>query len=178
MENSLFYTQFSPLNAGNHLLGLCNFKIFWGSMPPDTPWKRGLFIQSVTLFKSAGYFSFYRNPSSFSFWKYNGQFMFHRCQFVMYSIYTPLVLSNPTPPVHQDPWHELCNHQSHKLQTESWQDKRNSVRILWNDLHATKYRKILQISPGAYIFQRLFFRGLYSKRLIYGEKFAFQNWVG
>ena len=116
--------------------------------------------------------------SSFSFWKYNGQFMIHRCQFVMYYIYTPLVLSNPTPPVHQDPWHELCNHQSHKLQTESWQDKRNSVRILWNDLHVTKYRKILQISPGAYIFQRLFLRGLYSKRLIYGGKFAFQNWVG
>ena len=24
MENSLFYTQFSPLNAGNRLFGLCN----------------------------------------------------------------------------------------------------------------------------------------------------------
>ena len=23
-------------------LGLCNFKMFWGSMPSDTPWKRGL----------------------------------------------------------------------------------------------------------------------------------------
>ena len=33
MENSLFYSQFSPLNAGNRLLGLCNFNIFWGSMP-------------------------------------------------------------------------------------------------------------------------------------------------
>ena len=61
MENSLFYTQFSVLNAGNRLLGFCNFKIFWGSMPPDTPWKRGLLIQSVTLFKSAGYFNFYWN---------------------------------------------------------------------------------------------------------------------
>ena len=30
MENLLFYTQFSPLNAGNRLLG------FWGSMP-QTP---------------------------------------------------------------------------------------------------------------------------------------------
>ena len=34
---------------------------FWGSMPPDTPWKRGLLIQSVTLFKSASYFNFYWN---------------------------------------------------------------------------------------------------------------------
>ena len=39
MENLLFYTQFSPLNAGNRLLRLCNFKILWGNMPPDTPWK-------------------------------------------------------------------------------------------------------------------------------------------
>ena len=62
METFLFYTQFSPLNAGNHLLGLCNLKLFWGSMPPDTPWKRGLLIQSVTLFRSAGYFNFYWNP--------------------------------------------------------------------------------------------------------------------
>ena len=72
METFLFHTQFSPLNAGNHyvLLGLCNFKIFWGSVPPDTPWKRGLLIQSVTLFKSAGYFNFYWNPSEafFSWW--------------------------------------------------------------------------------------------------------------
>ena len=29
MENLLFYTQFSPLNAGNRLLGLCTFQIFW-----------------------------------------------------------------------------------------------------------------------------------------------------
>ena len=52
-------------DAGNRLLGLCNnFKIFWGSMPPDTPWKRGLLlIQSVNLFKSAGYFNSYWNPS-------------------------------------------------------------------------------------------------------------------
>ena len=61
METFLFYTQFSPQNTGNRLLGLCNFTIFWGSMPPDTPWKRGLLIQSVTLFKSAGYFNFYWN---------------------------------------------------------------------------------------------------------------------
>ena len=37
MENSLFYTQFSLLNAGNRSLGFCNVKIFWGSMPPPTP---------------------------------------------------------------------------------------------------------------------------------------------
>ena len=54
METFLFYTQFSPLNAENRLLGLCNFKIFWGSIRPDTPWKRGLLIQSVIMFKSAG----------------------------------------------------------------------------------------------------------------------------
>ena len=32
-----------------------------------------------------------------------------------------------------------------------------------------------KISPGAYIFQRSFLRGLYSEGLIYGGKFAFQN---
>ena len=37
------------------------------------------------------------------------------------------------------------------------------------------YRKIPKISPGAYIFQRPFLRGLYSERLIYGGKLAFQN---
>ena len=37
MENSLFYTQFSLLNAGNRLLGLCNFNISWGSNCPQTP---------------------------------------------------------------------------------------------------------------------------------------------
>ena len=41
-----------------------------------------------------------------------------------------------------------------------------------------KYRKIPKISPGAYIFQRLFLRGLYSEGLIYGGKFAFQNRLG
>ena len=49
METFLFYTQFSPLNAGNRLLERCNFKIFWGSMPPDTPWKRGLLITSIFI---------------------------------------------------------------------------------------------------------------------------------
>ena len=85
MENSLFYTQFSPLNAVNCLLGLCNFQIFWGSIPPDTPWNRGLLIQSVTLFKSAGYFNFYWNPClsdyeilTFSYKSYAGHPGFHR----------------------------------------------------------------------------------------------------
>ena len=41
-----------------------------------------------------------------------------------------------------------------------------------------RYRKIRKISPGAYIFQRSFLRGLYWEGLIYGEKFAFQNRLG
>ena len=47
-----------------------------------------------------------------------------------------------------------------------------------------KYRKIPKISPGAYIFQRPFFRGayfwkgLYSEGIIYGGKFVFQNRLG
>ena len=40
------------------------------------------------------------------------------------------------------------------------------------------YRKIPKISPGAYIFQRPFLRGLYSEGRIYGGKFAFQNRLG
>ena len=46
-------------------------------------------------------------------------------------------------------------------------------RILKN-----RYRKILKISPGAYIFQRPFLRGLFLEGLIYGGKFAFQNLLG
>ena len=43
-----------------------------------------------------------------------------------------------------------------------------------------KYRKIPKMTPGAYIFQRpfwrgLFLRGLYWEGLINGGKFAFQN---
>ena len=37
------------------------------------------------------------------------------------------------------------------------------------------YRKIPKISPGAYIFQRLFLRGVLLEGLMYGGKFAFQN---
>ena len=40
------------------------------------------------------------------------------------------------------------------------------------------YRKILKVSPGAYIFQRPVLRGLYSEELMYGGKFAFQNLLG
>ena len=39
-------------------------------------------------------------------------------------------------------------------------------------------RKIPKISPGAYIFQRLFLRGLYSEGLIYGGKFVFSSQLG
>ena len=38
-----------------------------------------------------------------------------------------------------------------------------------------EYRKIPKISPGAYIFQRPFLGGLFLKGLVYGGKFAFQN---
>ena len=48
---------------------------------------------------------------------------------------------------------------------------------------ALRYRKIPRISPGAYIFQRpflrgLFWRGQYSEGLMYGGKFAFQIRLG
>ena len=39
-------------------------------------------------------------------------------------------------------------------------------------------RKIPKISPGAYIFQRLFLRGLFLEGLIYGGKFVFRNRLG
>ena len=40
------------------------------------------------------------------------------------------------------------------------------------------YRKIPKISPRAYIFQRLFLRGLFLEGLICEGKFAFQNRLG
>ena len=40
------------------------------------------------------------------------------------------------------------------------------------------YRKIPKISPGAYIFQRPFLKGLFMEGLIYGGKDAFQNRLG
>ena len=52
-------------------------------------------------------------------------------------------------------------------------------------LYITEYHKVPKISPGAYIFERPFLRGLfleglvlYSEGLIYGGKFAFQNQLG
>ena len=41
-----------------------------------------------------------------------------------------------------------------------------------------QYRKIPKISPGAYIFQRPFLRGLFLEGLIYGRKFGYQNRLG
>ena len=41
-----------------------------------------------------------------------------------------------------------------------------------------RYQKIPKISPGAYIFQRPFLRGLYSEGLIYGGKCASQKRLG
>ena len=46
------------------------------------------------------------------------------------------------------------------------------------DTISEQYRKIPKISPGAYIFQRPFLRGLFLEGLIYGGKFAFQNRLG
>ena len=41
-----------------------------------------------------------------------------------------------------------------------------------------KYRKIPKISPGAYIFQRSFLRGLFLEGLIYGGKLRFKiDWA-
>ena len=51
------------------------------------------------------------------------------------------------------------------------------VRLLLLTLNDA-YRKIPKISPGAYIFQRPFLRGLFLEGLIYGGKFAFQNRLG
>ena len=42
----------------------------------------------------------------------------------------------------------------------------------------SEYRKIPKVSPGAYIFQRPFLRGLFLEGLINGGKFAFQNRLG
>ena len=48
----IFCTQFGAQNAGNGISKLPDFKILWGSMPPDPPRLREgpLFIQSVILF--------------------------------------------------------------------------------------------------------------------------------
>ena len=51
-------------------------------------------------------------------------------------------------------------------------------QILFCKSPQSKYRKIMKISPGAYIFQRPFLRGLYSEGLIYRGKFAFESRLG
>ena len=59
LKSTLLCSQFSPRNTGNRFLGL------WNSSPRP-PLKKGtndpLLIQSVTLFKRAGYLSYYWNP--------------------------------------------------------------------------------------------------------------------
>ena len=42
LKNTLFNSQFSSQNTGDHILGLWNSTIFWGSMPPDPPRRREL----------------------------------------------------------------------------------------------------------------------------------------
>ena len=55
---------------------------------------------------------------------------------------------------------------------------------LYGTRGVVRYRKIPKISPGAYIFQRPFLRGLFLEKLIFGgaypegRKFAFQNRLG
>ena len=58
--------------------------------------------------------------------------------------------------------------------------KNQSAHSPWQSLalDELKYRKIPKISPGAYIFQRPFLRGLFLEGLIYGGKFAFTNRLG
>ena len=45
-------------------------------------------------------------------------------------------------------------------------------------LYVLIYRKISKISPGAYISQRLFLRGLFLEGLMYRRKFVFKNRLG
>ena len=64
MKNMLFCTQFSPQNASNHILGL-NFKIFWGSKPPDPPRKRETWLLVNTVgysIQTCWLLQFYWNP--------------------------------------------------------------------------------------------------------------------
>ena len=50
-----------------------------------------------------------------------------------------------------------------------------SIFVAVFNRHTVKFRKY---GPGAYIFQRLFLRGLFFEGLNYGGKFAFQNRLG
>ena len=47
--------------------------------------------------------------------------------------------------------------------------------VLRRLINGEAYHKISKISPGAYIFQRPFLRGLFLEGLIYRGKFVFQN---
>ena len=53
----------------------------------------------------------------------------------------------------------------------------SSSDIMLSD-KSIKYRKIPKISPGAYIFQSPFLRGLHLEGLIYEGKSAFTNRLG
>ena len=70
---------------------------------------------------------------------------------------------------------------SHRPQA-LYQLKREKSLCLFKNLKLNcsinKYRKIPNLSPGPYIFQRPFLRGLYSEGLIYGGKFGFTNRLG
>ena len=68
---------------------------------------------------------------------------------------------------------------------QKWATPKKLINFLYCVLVGTvivvvfvEYRKILKISPGAYIFRSLFLRGLYSEGLISGGKFVFQNRLG
>ena len=64
-----------------------------------------------------------------------------------------------------------CFMRAHHYSVEgAWQETYTQTNLI--------YRKIPKISPGAYIFQRPFLRGLFLEGLIYGGEFAFQNRLG
>ena len=77
----------------------------------------------------------------------------------------------PTPLLFYPAPISLCCPHNLKTRKYSWEMVTSSVVPI-------NYRKIPKISPGAYIFQRPFLRGLYSEGLMYGGKFAFQNRFG
>ena len=54
----------------------------------------------------------------------------------------------------------------------AWVNSRKHVCSL---LLTVKYRKIPKISPGAFIFQRPFLRGLYSEGLIFREAYIWRG---
>ena len=52
--------------------------------------------------------------------------------------------------------------------------RNSSMRVIF----PIGYRKIPKISPGTYIFQRPYLRGLFLEGLMYGGKFTFQYRLG